>query len=60
MIMRITDKDLDILMYVIQEFSKKADWTSPKNAGMDEDLDDLYNYLSSEKMERTRPELNMF
>lgn len=58
--MRITDKDLDMLLYIIQDWNKKADWTSEKNAGIDEDLDDLYNYLYTEKIERSRPELNMF
>lgn len=58
--MRIADRDLDMLLYIISDWSKKADWTSPKNAGLDDDLDDLYNYLLSEKNERKHPELNMF
>lgn len=58
--MRIADRDLDMLLYIISDWSKKADWTSAKNAGLDDDLDDLYNYLLSEKNERKHPELNMF
>jgi len=46
---KLSAKDIDILIYIIEEWNMVADWDSPVNQSISEEVDDIYNLLRSER-----------